>query len=114
MPWEPLDTHSVLSDGSGAARTVVALVPDNAAMSSLSQRQWDAQRKSDQDLLIKGIILVMIGLVIVVSPYVASGDIVQGVFAKAPAVGWFSLVLGAAFVLRFGLRRKAVPPRPEQ
>lgn len=92
----------------------LAPVPDNAAMSSLSQRQWDAQRKSDQDLLIKGIILVLIGLVIVVSPYVSQGDIVQGVFAKASAVGWFSLVLGAAFVLRFGLRRKAVPPRPEQ
>ena len=92
----------------------LAPVPDNAAMSSLSQRQWDAQRKSDQDLLIKGIILVLIGLVIVVSPYVSQGAIVQGVFAKASAVGWFSLVLGAAFVLRFGLRRKAVPPRPEQ
>ena len=89
-------------------------VPDNAAMSSLSQRQWDAQRKSDQDLLIKGIILVMIGLVIIASPYVAQGDIVQGVFAKAPAVGWFSLVLGAAFSLRFALRRKNMPPRPAE
>lgn len=89
-------------------------VPDNAAMSSLSQRQWDAQRKSDQDLLIKGIILVMIGLVIVVSPSVSQGAIVQGVFAKAAAVGWFSLVLGAAFVVRFGLRRKSVPPRPTE
>ena len=98
--------------GNGIAQT--RCVPDNAAMSSLSQRQWDAQRKSDQDLLIKGIILVLIGLVIVVSPYVAQGDIVQGVFAKAPAVGWFSLVLGAAFAIRFALRRKAMPPRPLQ
>ena len=87
-------------------------MPDNAAMSSLSQRQWDAQRKSDQDLLIKGIILVLIGLVIIVSPHVAQGDIVQGVFAQAPAVGWFSLVLGAAFALRFAIRRKNMPPRP--
>ena len=81
-------------------------------MSSLSQRQWDAQRKSDQDLLIKGLILVMIGLVIVVSPHVVQTDIVQGLFARAPAVGWFSLVLGAAFVLRFAIRRRQMPPRP--
>ena len=56
--------------------------------------------------------MFLIGLVIVVSPYVAQGDIVQGVFAKAPAVGWFSLVLGAAFAGRFALRRKNTPPRP--
>ena len=81
-------------------------------MSSLSQRQYDAQRKSDQELLIKGIILVLIGLVIVVSPHVMQTDIVQGLFAKAPAVGWFSLVLGVAFVVRFSMRRKNMPPRP--
>ena len=81
-------------------------------MSSVSQRQYDAQRKSDQDVLIKGVILSLIGLVIIISPHVAHTDIVQGIIAPAAPVGWFSLVLGLAFIGRFAIRRKNAPNRP--
>lgn len=54
--------------------------------------------KANHELLFKGVFLVVIGLAVLISPgFVASPDM-QSTLAGAAWVGWFALVLGAAFV----------------
>ena len=61
-----------------------------------STRQAD--RKANSDLLIKGILCVLIGLGVLVSPHFITSPGMQGMVTKASLVGWFSLVLGCAFL----------------
>jgi hypothetical protein len=49
--------------------------------------------------------LALIGLVIVLAPYIARSGSVRELMAQAAAVGWFALVLGAAFVAQYVARR---------
>ena len=64
-----------------------------------------ASRKADMELLIKGVTCALIGLVILLAPYfLAPGGIVQ-MMAQSYLVGWFALVLGAAFIALFAGRR---------
>ena len=56
-----------------------------------------ADKKANNDLLIKGILCILIGLGVLVSPYYVTSPGMQGIVAKASLVGWFALVLGAAF-----------------
>ena len=55
-------------------------------------------RKSNNDLLIKGILCVLIGLGVLVSPYFITSPGMQGIVANSAAVGWFALVLGFALM----------------
>ena len=63
--------------------------------------------KADKDLLIKGVLCVLIGAIILLAPYVARSSSVQELMGGASAVGWFTLVLGCAFIALFGRRRWA-------
>ena len=56
-----------------------------------------ADKKANNDLLIKGILCILIGLGVLVSPYYVTSPGMQGIVAKASLVGWFALVLGVAF-----------------
>ncbi len=64
------------------------------------------QRKHDTELLTKGVICALIGLVILIGPYVARGEGVRELLQQASLVGWFALVLGLAFLVRYGLNRR--------
>lgn len=55
-------------------------------------------RKANNDLLIKGILCVLIGLGVVVSPHFITSPGMQGIVANSAAVGWFALVLGFALM----------------
>ena len=66
-----------------------------------------ARNKDDAELLFKGVTCALIGAVILLAPYVARSDSVQDLMRQANLVGWFALVLGGAFVVRYVLRRRA-------
>ncbi|WP_298209966.1 hypothetical protein [Acidovorax sp.] len=64
-----------------------------------------AASKADKELLFKGVTCALIGLVILLAPYVARSASVRELMAQAALVGWFALVLGIAFGVQYGVRR---------
>ena len=66
-----------------------------------------ADRKANNDLLIKGILCALIGLGVLLSPRFINSPGMQGIVANASVVGWFSLVLGCAFLGLYVKRRLA-------
>ena len=54
--------------------------------------------KANNELAMKGVLCILIGLGVVLSPYFITSPGMQGIVAKSAAVGWFALVLGLAFV----------------
>ena len=63
--------------------------------------------KANNELAIKGILCIMIGLGVVASPYFITSPGMQSIVASSAAVGWFALVLGLAFVGLYARRRIA-------
>lgn len=63
--------------------------------------------KANNELLVKGLLCVLIGLAVLVSPYFISSPGMQGIVAKASLVGWFALVLGLGFIGVYVRRRLA-------
>lgn len=63
------------------------------------------RRKADQEMLFKGVTCALIGLVILLAPYIARSDSVREMMGQAAVVGWFALVLGLAFVAQWAVRR---------
>ncbi|MCO5355157.1 hypothetical protein [Acidovorax kalamii] len=64
-----------------------------------------AARKANKELLFKAVTCALIGLVILLAPYVARSDSVRELMAQATLVGWFALVLGIGFGVLYGVRR---------
>ena len=72
-----------------------------------------AASKADKEVLFKSVTLTLIGLVILLAPYVARSTSVRDLMSQAALVGWFALVLGIAFGVQYGMRRaKAGRPKP--
>lgn len=65
----------------------------------------NVRRKANNELLLKGILCLLIGLGVLVSPYFITSPGMQGIVAKSSLVGWFALVLGIAFIGLYGKRR---------
>ena len=63
--------------------------------------------KADKELLFKGVTLALIGLVILLAPYVARSTSVRDLMGQVALVGWFALVLGGGFMVRYAMRRAA-------
>ncbi len=61
---------------------------------------------SGKDLLSKGLLIAFIGLAVLLSPYFIASPAMREVVAKSALVGWFALVLGAAFIVRWALGRR--------
>lgn len=61
--------------------------------------------KANNELAIKGVLCILIGLGVVLSPHFITSPGMQGIVAGSAAVGWFALVLGLAFVGLFATRR---------
>lgn len=69
--------------------------------------------QADREVLFKGVTCALIGLVILLAPYIARSGSVRELMAQAALVGWFALVLGLAFIVQYGLRRarnRRTPP----
>ncbi len=67
----------------------------------------EADRKADNELLVKGGLCVFIGLGVLLAPHIAMSPGIQHVVAQASVVGWFALVLGCAFIGVVARRRLA-------
>ena len=80
--------------------------PDQKPVSP-ARRLAASALKANNELMIKGILCVLIGLGVLVSPYFISSPGMQGIVAKSALVGWFALVLGAAFIGLYARRRMA-------
>ena len=61
--------------------------------------------KAHKGLLFKGVTCALIGLVIVLAPYIARSGYVRELMGQVAAVGWFALVLGWAFIMQYVVRR---------
>lgn len=53
--------------------------------------------KVDNELLFKGILCMLIGLGVLLSPYFITSPGMQNIVAQSALVGWFALVLGLGF-----------------
>ena len=62
-------------------------------------------RKADNELMIKGILCILIGLGVLLSPYFITSPGMQGIVSKSSLVGWFALILGIAFAGVYARRR---------
>ncbi|MDB5886986.1 MAG: hypothetical protein JWR74_3157 [Polaromonas sp.] len=62
-------------------------------------------------MLLKGVLCVLIGLGVLVSPYFITSPGMQGIVANASLVGWFALVLGVAFIGLYVRRRLTAQTR---
>ena len=65
--------------------------------------------KANNELLIRGLLCVLIGLAVLISPYFITSPGMQGIVASSSLVGWFALVLGVAFIGLYARRRLAGP-----
>lgn len=63
------------------------------------------RKSTASDVLVKGVILALIGLVLLIAPHFMGATSLRDMFVQAQTVGWFALVLGLAFVAKDGLRR---------
>ena len=66
--------------------------------------------KASNELAIKGILCIMIGLGVVVSPYFIKTPDMQSIVAQTAVVGWFALALGLALLGVYARRRMAGKP----
>jgi hypothetical protein len=66
-----------------------------------------ANTKANNELAIKGILCIMIGLGVVVTPYFITSPGMQGIVAQSAVVGWFALALGLGFMGLYARRRWA-------
>ena len=64
--------------------------------------------KANNELLVKGLLCLLIGAGVLVSPYFITSPGMQSIVAQSSLVGWFAVVLGAAFVGLYARRRMAV------
>ena len=76
-------------------------------MPSPANRPASPATKADKELLFKGVTCALIGLVVLIAPYVARSPSVQDIMAQSALVGWFALVLGGGFMVRYAMRRAA-------
>ena len=77
--------------------------PTQKPAKSVSQKT--AQVKVNNELAIKGILCVLIGLGVLLAPYFITSPGMQGIVARSTLVGWFALVLGLAFLGLYIKRR---------
>ena len=68
--------------------------------------------KANNELLFKGVLCILIGLGVLLSPYFITSPGMQGIVAQSALVGWFALVLGAAFAGLYARRRMASKAAP--
>lgn len=71
-----------------------------------SQRSKPSVHPLNNDMLVRGVILVLIGLVLIIAPHFMSASDTRELFIHARIPAWFALVLGAAFMGQYALRRR--------
>ena len=54
----------------------------------------EAESKSDNELLFKGVLCALIGVGVLLTPFFVASPDVQNMVGKASLVGWFAMFLG--------------------
>ena len=83
--------------------------PVSRANAALGKPGTSAQASTD--LLIKGVLCAVIGLAVLISPGFMPPSPLRATVSGAFLVGWFSLVLGAVFLVQFSVRRLQIGRR---
>lgn len=73
--------------------------------SAPTRKPQSFKTQRSNDLLIKGILCVLIGLGVVFAPRFISAPGIQSMVSNSSWVGWFALALGLAFVGLYARRR---------
>ena len=81
-------------------------LPDSPTQKPSSQASR-ASDKSDNELAIKAIVCMLLGLAVLISPYLISLPHIQSIVATSSLVGWFALVLGIGLGVAYGRRKLA-------
>lgn len=63
-----------------------------------SQRSPSSRKILNNDMLVRGVILTMIGLILIIAPHFMSPSETRDLFNHAQVPAWFALVLGLAFM----------------
>ena len=63
-----------------------------------SQRSPSSRKILNNDMLVRGVILTMIGLILIIAPHFMSPSDTRDLFRHAQVPAWFALVLGLAFI----------------
>lgn len=71
-----------------------------------SHRSKPSARPMNNDTLVRGVILVFIGLILIIAPHFMAVSDTRDLFIHARIPAWFALVLGAAFVGQYTLRQR--------
>lgn len=58
----------------------------------------------DEDLLWKGVLLAVIGLVVLIAPYRLQSPQLRDIIANSAGLGWLALALGAGCLVLWGWR----------
>jgi hypothetical protein len=72
-----------------------------------TQKTNQSLKQANNDLLIKGLVCVMIGLVILLAPLAIQSPALLQVMGQSQWVGWFAVVLGTALAVLHVRRRVA-------
>jgi ABC-type xylose transport system permease subunit len=81
------------------------IAPDTKSKQKLPQNEASKASKANNELLLKALLCILIGLGVLLSPYFFSSPGIQGIVAQSSLVGWFALALGLAFAGLY-LRRR--------
>jgi uncharacterized membrane protein HdeD (DUF308 family) len=76
-------------------------------MSKPDSRTGKSRAQANNELLQKGILIALIGLAVLLSPYFIKSPEMRAIVAGAYLVGWFALVLGGALLVQYVLRRRS-------
>ena len=76
-----------------------------------SQHSKPSRPPQNNDMLVRGVILVLIGLVLIIAPHFMTASPTRELFEHARIPAWFALVLGAAFMGQYALRRRKQAPK---
>ena len=75
-------------------------------MSRTTSSSPQRSHKAGNELLYKGLMLICIGLAVLVGPNFMAPSNMRDVIASSAAVGWFAVVLGGAFAVRYAVYRQ--------
>jgi hypothetical protein len=62
------------------------------------------KQRPNEDLLWKGVLLAVIGLIVLIAPYRLQSPQLRDIVAGAAGLGWLSLALGAGCLALWGWR----------
>lgn len=109
MTGEPLNCHGrafLFEVGAWGRKDNRKLFSRHNASIMSSQRSKPSASPLHHDLLVRGVILTLIGLVLLIAPHFMAASDTRELFVHARIPAWFSLVLGVAFIGQYALRQR--------